>query len=71
METSEKLLCRKELALRLRVSLSTVDRIIAAKEFPVIKVGVTGKRSRILVKQSEFERWLNLKTIPCEALISA
>lgn len=62
---NQKLITRKELAMLLRTSIATVDRIIARKEVPYIKFGAT-KKSRVLFKEAEIIKYIESKEIKNE-----
>jgi excisionase family DNA binding protein len=57
-EKMNDLLTRKEAATLARVCPLTLDRLIKAQDGPaIIRVG-----RRILIRRTEFERWLDSKT---------
>lgn len=56
-----KMLTRKEAAAWLRVSLRTLDRLVAAGEVGIVRVG-GDQRGRVLISTHELERWVREQT---------
>jgi excisionase family DNA binding protein len=54
--SERRLLTIREVAARLRVSESTVHRLIARDEIPSLQLG--GRRKAIRIDEAEFEAWL-------------
>ena len=52
------LLTLGEVALRLRVSRRTVERLIAAGRIRPYRISPTGKRGRVLVSEKEVEAYV-------------
>jgi len=58
----DEFLTRDELCALLKCSLSTVERLLRQRPFPVVKVG-----RKVLVRRTAVEAWLAAQEIPAQA----
>jgi excisionase family DNA binding protein len=57
----DEFLTRDELRTLLKCSLSTVERLLRQRTFPVVKVG-----RKVLVRRAAVEAWLAAQEIPAQ-----
>lgn len=59
---ADALIDKFEVAKRLNVHFSTVERLVKADELPLYRIGPAGKRQQLRFRWSEVEAWLQLRT---------
>jgi len=63
---SEDFLSRREVASWLGVSVSSIDRMVARGEIPVVQLGSDERRGRVIFPKEDLKKWIEGKKKPAK-----